>query len=90
MAPVSPVHAGPTRWPRHADLVIGVGTRFTDFATASKTAFQNPDVRFVNINVFEMDALKHGGVAVDRRRPRHARRTGESRSATTPPIEVPR
>jgi 3D-(3,5/4)-trihydroxycyclohexane-1,2-dione acylhydrolase (decyclizing) len=47
-----------------ADLVIGVGTRFTDFATASKTAFQNPDVKFVNINVFEMDAFKHSGVAV--------------------------
>ncbi|MGB3351887.1 MAG: 3D-(3,5/4)-trihydroxycyclohexane-1,2-dione acylhydrolase (decyclizing) [Mycobacterium sp.] len=47
-----------------ADLVIGVGTRFTDFATASKTAFQNPDVRFVNVNVFEMDAHKHSGVAV--------------------------
>ncbi len=47
-----------------ADLVIGIGTRFTDFATASKTAFQNPDVRFVNINVFEMDSLKHGGIAV--------------------------
>ena len=47
-----------------ADLVIGVGTRFTDFATASKTAFKNPDVRFVNINVFEMDAFKHSGAAV--------------------------
>ncbi|HET6507843.1 MAG TPA: 3D-(3,5/4)-trihydroxycyclohexane-1,2-dione acylhydrolase (decyclizing) [Baekduia sp.] len=45
-----------------ADLVIGVGTRFTDFITASKTAFQNPDVRFVNINVFEQDAHKHAAV----------------------------
>ncbi len=43
----------------NADLVIGIGTRFTDFPTASKTAFQNPDVRFVNINVYEMDAYKH-------------------------------
>src|SRR5260370_30002692 len=43
----------------HADLIIGIGTRFTDFPTASKTAFRNPDVRFVNINVFEMDAYKH-------------------------------
>ncbi|HRZ83318.1 MAG TPA: thiamine pyrophosphate-binding protein, partial [Candidatus Hydrogenedentes bacterium] len=34
---------------RDADLVIGVGTRYSDFTTASKTAFQNPDVRFVNI-----------------------------------------
>src|SRR5437899_9235030 len=34
-----------------ADLVIGVGTRWTDFTTASGTAFQHPDVRFVNVNV---------------------------------------
>jgi 3D-(3,5/4)-trihydroxycyclohexane-1,2-dione acylhydrolase (decyclizing) len=47
-----------------ADLVIGVGTRFTDFVTASKTAFQNPDVRFVNVNVFEHDAIKHAAVAL--------------------------
>jgi len=39
-----------------ADLVIGIGTRFTDFPTASKTAFQDPGVRFVNINVAEFDA----------------------------------
>src|ERR1700688_4010533 len=36
---------------READLIIGIGTRFSDFTTASKTAFQNPEVRFVNINV---------------------------------------
>ncbi|MCA0253534.1 MAG: 3D-(3,5/4)-trihydroxycyclohexane-1,2-dione acylhydrolase (decyclizing) [Actinobacteria bacterium] len=47
-----------------ADLVIGIGSRFTDFATASKTAFQNPDVKFVHINVFEMDAYKHGAIAL--------------------------
>ena len=34
---------------RDADLVIGIGTRYSDFTTMSKTAFQNPDVRFVNI-----------------------------------------
>jgi 3D-(3,5/4)-trihydroxycyclohexane-1,2-dione acylhydrolase (decyclizing) len=45
-----------------ADLVIGIGTRFTDFITASKTAFQNPGVRFVNINVFEHDAHKHAAL----------------------------
>jgi 3D-(3,5/4)-trihydroxycyclohexane-1,2-dione acylhydrolase (decyclizing) len=45
-----------------ADLVIGIGTRFSDFTTASKTAFQHPDVRFVNINVAGFDAGKHGGV----------------------------
>jgi 3D-(3,5/4)-trihydroxycyclohexane-1,2-dione acylhydrolase (decyclizing) len=42
-----------------ADLVIGIGTRYSDFTTASKTAFQNPEVRFININVAEFDAHKH-------------------------------
>jgi 3D-(3,5/4)-trihydroxycyclohexane-1,2-dione acylhydrolase (decyclizing) len=45
-----------------ADLVIGVGTRWTDFTTASKTAFQNPEVRFVNVNVADFDAAKHAGL----------------------------
>jgi 3D-(3,5/4)-trihydroxycyclohexane-1,2-dione acylhydrolase (decyclizing) len=49
---------------READLVIGVGTRLTDFTTASKTAFENPDVRFVGINVLEMDAHKHSAIPV--------------------------
>ena len=43
-----------------ADLVIGIGTRYSDFTTASRTAFQNPDVSFVNINVAAFDAYKHG------------------------------
>jgi 3D-(3,5/4)-trihydroxycyclohexane-1,2-dione acylhydrolase (decyclizing) len=47
---------------READLVIGVGTRYSDFTTASKTAFQNPEVRFVNINVAEFDAFKHAAL----------------------------
>lgn len=47
---------------READLVIGIGTRFTDFTTASKTAFQDPAVRFVNLNVAEADAFKHAGL----------------------------
>jgi 3D-(3,5/4)-trihydroxycyclohexane-1,2-dione acylhydrolase (decyclizing) len=47
---------------RKADLVIGIGTRYSDFTTASKTAFQNPDVRFVNINVAEFDAFKHSAL----------------------------
>ena len=47
-----------------ADLVIGIGTRYSDFTTASKTAFQNPDVRFININVAEFDAYKHAGLAL--------------------------
>lgn len=42
-----------------ADVVIGVGTRYTDFTTASHTVFANPDVRFVNINVHAFDAAKH-------------------------------
>ena len=45
-----------------ADLVIGIGTRYSDFTTASKTAFQNPDVRFININVAEFDAFKHSAI----------------------------
>jgi 3D-(3,5/4)-trihydroxycyclohexane-1,2-dione acylhydrolase (decyclizing) len=49
---------------READLVIGVGTRWSDFTTASKTAFQNPGVRFVNVNVADYDANKHAGVAL--------------------------
>ena len=47
-----------------ADLVIGVGTRYSDFTTASRTAFQDPGVRFVNVNVAEMDAHKLGGLAL--------------------------
>ena len=49
---------------READVVIGIGTRWTDFTTASKTAFQNPDVRFVNVNVADFDAAKHAGLAL--------------------------
>src|SRR5205085_11366099 len=47
-----------------ADLVVGLGTRYTDFTTASHTAFQNPDVRFVNVNVAEPDSHKLGGLAL--------------------------
>ena len=50
---------GPNRLAREADVVIAVGTRLSDFTTASKTAFQHPDVRFININVTEFDAGKH-------------------------------
>src|SRR5215204_6724037 len=49
---------------KEADVVIGVGTRWTDFTTASKTAFQNPRVRFINVNVADLDAHKHAGVAL--------------------------
>ena len=47
-----------------ADVVIGIGTRYSDFTTASKTAFRNPAVRFVNINVADFDAAKHNGIRV--------------------------
>lgn len=45
---------------QNADVVIGIGTRYEDFTTASMTAFQNPDVTFVNVNVTGMDAYKLG------------------------------
>ncbi|WP_369069681.1 3D-(3,5/4)-trihydroxycyclohexane-1,2-dione acylhydrolase (decyclizing) [Kineococcus terrestris] len=47
---------------READLVIGIGTRYSDFTTASRTAFQNPDVEFVNVNVAGLDGVKHAGL----------------------------
>ncbi len=46
------------RLARNADVVIGVGTRYSDFTTASRSAFQRPDVRFVNLNVTGFDAGK--------------------------------
>jgi 3D-(3,5/4)-trihydroxycyclohexane-1,2-dione acylhydrolase (decyclizing) len=49
---------------KEADLIIGIGTRYSDFTTASKTQFQNPDVRFININVAEFDAYKHSALAL--------------------------
>jgi 3D-(3,5/4)-trihydroxycyclohexane-1,2-dione acylhydrolase (decyclizing) len=49
---------------RETDLVLGIGTRYSDFTTASKTAFQNSEVRFVNINVSEFDAYKHAAIAL--------------------------
>lgn len=47
---------------RDADLVLAVGTRLADYPMASTTAFQNPDVRFVHLNVAELDAFKHGAL----------------------------
>jgi 3D-(3,5/4)-trihydroxycyclohexane-1,2-dione acylhydrolase (decyclizing) len=47
-----------------ADVVIGIGTRWSDFTTASRTVFAEPGVRFVNINVAAFDAAKQSGVAV--------------------------
>lgn len=68
-----------------ADVVIGIGTRYSDFTTASRTAFQNPDVRFVNINVASFDAYKHGSrlpVIAD------ARRSLEALRAAVPDLRV--
>jgi len=52
--------AAANRLAAEADLVIGIGTRYSDFTTASRAAFQNPRVTFVNINVVSFDAYKHG------------------------------
>ena len=52
------------RLARDADLVIGVGTRYSDFTTASHTLFQHPNVRFVNVNVAEFDAYKASAIPV--------------------------
>ncbi len=52
-----------------ADVVIGIGTRYSDFTTASRTAFRHPHVRFVNVNVAAFDAAKLSatGVVADAR-----------------------
>ena len=47
-----------------ADLVLGIGTRWSDFTTASKTAFRDPGVQFVNVNIADFDAAKQAGVAL--------------------------
>jgi 3D-(3,5/4)-trihydroxycyclohexane-1,2-dione acylhydrolase (decyclizing) len=50
------------RLAREADLVIAVGTRLSDFTSASHTQFQNPDVRFLSVNVSARDAHKFGAL----------------------------
>lgn len=47
-----------------ADVVIGIGTRYSDFTTASRSVFADPDVRFVNINVASLDSVKHSGLSM--------------------------
>ena len=47
---------------READVVIGIGTRYADFMSASKSAWKNPNVTFININVAEIDAFKHSAI----------------------------
>ena len=53
---------GANRLARETDLVIGIGTRYGDFTSASKTAFANEKLRFININVAEFDAYKHNAL----------------------------
>ena len=50
------------RLARDADVVLVVGSRLSDFTTASNSAFANPDVRFIAINVAELDAFKRGAI----------------------------
>ncbi len=76
---------------READLVIAIGTRLSDFTTASKTAFQNPDVRFINLNVAEFDAFKHAGLPLIADARVGARATGSGARrllASTPPTSA--
>lgn len=47
---------------KEADLVIGIGTRFSDFTTSSKWIFQSHGVRFLNVNVSNFDARKLDGI----------------------------
>jgi 3D-(3,5/4)-trihydroxycyclohexane-1,2-dione acylhydrolase (decyclizing) len=47
-----------------ADVIIGIGTRFSDFTTASKTVFQDEGVRFINVNIADADAHKLAGLAL--------------------------
>lgn len=49
---------------KDADVVIGVGTRYTDFTTSSKWIFQNPNVQYANINVSRFHAYKLDGIQV--------------------------
>jgi 3D-(3,5/4)-trihydroxycyclohexane-1,2-dione acylhydrolase (decyclizing) len=55
---------GANEFARQADVVIGIGTRYSDFTTASRSAFADPEVRFVNVNIAAFDAAKHAGEAV--------------------------
>ena len=52
------------RLAERADLIVHIGTRLTDFATASQSLFANPEVQFASINVMEHDAVKQGATAI--------------------------
>lgn len=49
---------------KEADLIIGIGTRYTDFTTSSKWIFQHPEVKYLNINIACFDAYKLDGVQI--------------------------
>ncbi|MUT65777.1 3D-(3,5/4)-trihydroxycyclohexane-1,2-dione acylhydrolase (decyclizing) [Paenibacillus sp. NEAU-GSW1] len=49
---------------KEADVIIGVGTRYSDFTTSSKSAFEHDEVQFININISGFDAVKQNGLAV--------------------------
>jgi 3D-(3,5/4)-trihydroxycyclohexane-1,2-dione acylhydrolase (decyclizing) len=70
---------------READVVIGIGTRWSDFTTASRTAFQRPDLQFVNLNIAAFDAHKHAGLALTG----DARATLEALAEALPGYRVP-
>jgi 3D-(3,5/4)-trihydroxycyclohexane-1,2-dione acylhydrolase (decyclizing) len=53
---------GASKISKNADVVIGIGTRYADFTSASKSAWQNPDVNFININIAELDAFKQSAI----------------------------
>jgi 3D-(3,5/4)-trihydroxycyclohexane-1,2-dione acylhydrolase (decyclizing) len=72
------------RLARDADVVLVVGSRLSDFTTASNTAFEHPDVRFVAANVAELDAFKRGAVPLVG----DARATLEELDARTPGYHV--
>jgi 3D-(3,5/4)-trihydroxycyclohexane-1,2-dione acylhydrolase (decyclizing) len=74
---------------READLVLTVGSRLTDFATASQSLFQHPQVRFASINVNPQDAGRLGatGIVADARRALAALAEAVQRAGTTSPAD---
>jgi 3D-(3,5/4)-trihydroxycyclohexane-1,2-dione acylhydrolase (decyclizing) len=78
--------AAANRMARDADVVLGIGTRYTDFTTASQSLFGHPGVRFVNVNVAAADAAKQAGTAVvaDAREALRALRAALAGWRTTP------
>jgi 3D-(3,5/4)-trihydroxycyclohexane-1,2-dione acylhydrolase (decyclizing) len=52
------------RLAKQADVILGIGTRYSDFTTQSHTLFQHPDVKFVNLNVADLDAVKLGAATL--------------------------